>query len=206
MKSKKIFLNLLCLSLLILTIIATGCGRRRSKPAPEGRTEVVEQSHSERPQWTTVLFTETSDEYYYSGQASGRDYGLTVRLAKAEALKNMVENIEVMVRTEFTSVVKEYSKDSEVGRFIEDGISMVSENVRVRGLNYKEVYFEKLEKQLDGSVEYQYDVWSLIAIDIEDYYKARREVIDRMHREAQEKNADDLIETAETLKSNLLNN
>jgi hypothetical protein len=192
--------------LLVIVSIAsltglTGCGKKTGTPA--GKTKIVERSHRNRPSWTSKITTEDRTNYYYSGMASGRDYALSVRLAKAEGVKNMVEAIESKVRTEFTSVTTEIAKDAQVARFIEDGISMLSENVRVRGLTYNEVYYEKSEKALKDAVEYYYDVWARISIKKEDYVEARKEVVERMIREAQLKNSQVLMETAKTLKERL---
>ncbi|MCK9224675.1 MAG: hypothetical protein M0R46_16075 [Candidatus Muirbacterium halophilum] len=199
---RKVTSVILCGVLLSSMIIATGCGKKASPVS--GKSAVIEKSMRNRPKWTSQLFYEDKTNMYISGQATGKDYALSMRLAKSEAVKNLVEAIETKARSEFSAVVKEHVKDGEVARYIDDSIAMVSENVRVSGLFYKETYYEKRETQLKNSVEYHFDVWALLSIKKDDYYTARENAVNALDMKAKMKNSAELAKVAEELKKRLL--
>jgi hypothetical protein len=68
---------------------------------------VTKTGDDNRPEWTTEdTFMEKDDIFFYTGGVIGRaDYALTLRLAKSEAIKNLLESVEIKARVEFNNAL-----------------------------------------------------------------------------------------------------
>ena len=142
---------------------------------------------------------------YFSGGVKGvADYALGLRQAKAEAVKNIVESIKTKARTEFVANTRGSNLDpNDLGRFIEDGVAMVADNLEIGGILPKENYYEKVKETTDYGVKYFYNCFSLLQLPVRDYKEARRRAIDNLAAKAREENNKAAEETAKNLLDRL---
>jgi len=157
-----------------------GCGGPSVKPV--GSQKVVEKSSDKTPEWVMVPFFEDETTMYFSGGLKGvADYAVGLRQAKAEAMKNVAESIETKVRTEFVQNTRGANLTPEdLGRFVQDGIAMVSDNINVSGLLPAESYYEKVEEVTEMGVKYFYNCSVLFQLPVKDYKQARNRAINGM--------------------------
>jgi len=161
-----------------------GCGGQAVKPV--GSQTVIEKSAEKTPEWVMVPFFEDETTMYFSGGLKGvADYAVGLRQAKAEAMKNVAESIETKVRTEFVQNTRGANLTPEdLGRFVQDGIAMVSDNVNISGLLPAESYYEKVEEVTNVGVKYFYNCSVLFQLPVNDYKEARNRAINGMVEKA----------------------
>ena len=127
-----------CFQFLILTIVMAflpfGCGASKAMKEKQALVEVqspivvTKTGQDKRPDWTSENpFREDDKGLYFSGGImGGADYALTIRLAKAEATKNLLESIQIKLRSEFSSAIHGQNRiDNDLGRYATDGVAWV---------------------------------------------------------------------------------
>ncbi len=184
------------------TFLLAACGGGQ-KVKPVGTETVIEKSAEKTPEWVTVPFFEDENTMYFSGTVKGvADYAVGLRQAKAEAMKNVAESIKTKARTEFVENTRGSNlSPDDLGKFVQDGIAMIADNINVSGLLPAESYYEKVEKVTDNGVKYFYNCSVLFQIPVKDYKEARRKAIEGLAEKAKEaKN-----KAAEEAAMNLLN-
>ena len=169
-------------------LVLYGCGGPKSMPV--GSQRVVEKSMEKTPEWVTVPFFEDGETMYFSGGVRGvADYAVGLRQAKAEAMKNVAESIQTKARTEFVENTSGANLTPEdLGRFIQDGIAMVADNINISGLLPAEQYYEKVEEVTDTGVRYFYNCYVLFQLPVKDYKEARKRAIEDLAAKAREEN------------------
>lgn len=155
-----------------------------------GSQRVVEKSAEKRPEWITVPYFEDNEIMYFSGGVRGvADYALGLRQAKAEAVKNIAESIAAKVRTEFTQAARGANlEEGDVGRFVQDGIAMITDNINIQGMLPAETYYEKIEQVTDYGVKYFYDCYALYQLPKKDYELAKKRALEDMAKKYREEN------------------
>lgn len=184
--------------------ILVGCAGK-SKDRIVGMQKIVEKVPDKTPSWIMKTFEEKKKMMYFSGGVKGvGDYAVGLRQAKAEAVKNVAESIKVKARTEFVSNTRGANlSPDDLGRFIEDGVAMVTDNLEIGGMLPKENYYEKVEEVTDYGVKYTYNCFSLIQMAVRDYKEARRRAIENLADKAKAENNKKAEETAKDLLKRL---
>jgi len=146
------------------------------------RPVVVEKTgEDKRPDWTTEkpFFEDDEGLHFTGGCMGGADYALTLRLAKAEATKNLLESIEVKARSEFSSAIHGQNRtDGNLGRYVTDAVAWTVENLRVRGIRQDRIYYEQVFDP--NSQSFKYNSWVRLLISKLDYNKAKVEAAQRL--------------------------
>jgi len=174
-----------------LTFIMLGCGGnkivRQNEAMAEAYKQVINEKKNtnQRPEWTNQLsYSEDDRGYHFTGGVmGGADYALTIRMAKSEAIKNLLESIEIKARTEFSAVMHgNYGKDESLGRYVTDAVAWTVENLKVSGIRQEAIYYEQ---QLDPvSQRTRYNAWVKLEIGKTDYLKAKKGAAERLLNEA----------------------
>lgn len=178
---KKFFLLFLIVSLLV------GCGASKVSIQKVATIElhkpvVVEKTGKDkRPEWTSeqTFFENDNGFFFTGGYMGGVDYALTLRLAKAEATKNLLESFEIKARSEFSSVIQGQNQaDGYLGRYVTDAVAWTVENLRVRGIKQGRSYYEQVFDPLSQS--FKYNSWVQLIISKPDYQKAKVDAAQRL--------------------------
>jgi hypothetical protein len=118
---------------------------------------ITKTGEDNRPEWTTEeTFMEKDDTFFYTGGVmGGANYALTLRLAKSEATKNLLESVEIKARVEFSNALHGQNKnDRDLGRYVTDAVAWTADNLRVRGIRQKKIYYEQVFDPQSQSFKY----------------------------------------------------
>lgn len=155
-----------------------------------------------RPDWADMeTYWTSGGSIFYTGRYyGGADYGLTARIAKAEAIKSLIESVSVKARSEFSySLHGNNIAPEDLGRYVTDSVGWVVENLRIGGIKLRGVYHEKVEDNSSGRP--RYNVWVLLEINRDDYLKARTGAVERLIQKTKsEKNTEARAKAEELLK------
>lgn len=192
-------------------IVAVGCGgnkvvKHNQAMAEQTRPVVYEKTGTtQRPEWTNQLsYSEDDRGYHFTGGVmGGADYALTIRMAKSEAIKNLLESIEIKARSEFSSVMHgNYGKDESLGRYVTDAVAWTVENLKVSGIRQQAIYYEQHFDPV--SQRTRYNAWVNLEIGKADYLKARMGAAERLLkksiREKDEEAKEKALELLEKLR------
>jgi hypothetical protein len=189
-------------------MVAIGCGgnkvlKQNQAMAEQTRPVVYEKTGTtQRPEWTNQLsYSEDDRSYHFTGGVmGGADYALTIRMAKSEAIKNLLESIEIKARSEFSSVMHgNYGKDESLGRYVTDAVAWTVENLRVSGIKQQAIYYEQHFDPV--SQRTRYNTWVNLEIGKADYLKARIGAAERLLKKAvREKDEEAKEKTLELLE------
>ena len=172
-------------------ILITGCGgnkiAREDQAIAERMKPVVYEKTgtTERPEWTdrTTFYEDDAGFHFTGGVMGGADYALTLRLAKSEAIKNLLESIEIKARSEFSSVMHgNYTRGEEIGRYVTDAVAWTVENLRVGGIREKEIYYEEVFDPMTRRASY--NAWVSLEIGRDEYIKAKTTAAEKLLRQA----------------------
>jgi len=190
--------------------IVTGCGgaklsKQTRKLAELQKPVIIEKTGSvKRPKWTNnpTFFEDDNGFHFTGGIMGGADYSLIIRMAKAEAIKNMLESIELKARSEFSSVMHGSNRnDSDIGRYVTDAVAWTIDNIRVRGIKQRQVYYEQF---LDPSSQFvKYNAWVELEISVSDYTKAKVDAAERLLNKTLQENDLEAKEKAQELLEKL---
>ena len=201
MKKTKNF-NILIL-LLYLSIWLMGCS---TNGAVENKAVLLEiqrplimskTGEDDRPAWTTQMaFIENDGKLIYTGSViGGADYTLTLRLAKAEATKNLLESIEIKARHEFSSSMNGSNMaEGDIGRYVTDTVAWTIDNLRIGGIKQRQIYYEQVFDPVAQS--FKYNSWVQLEISKSDYTKAKANAAQRLLDKAVQGNDDEAREKA----------
>lgn len=143
---------------------------------------VVERTGKDkRPDWTSEKpFSEDDNGFHFTGgYMGGGDYSLTLRLAKSEAIKNLLESVEIKARSEFSSVIQGQNQtDGDLGRYVTDAVAWTVENLRVRGIRQGRIHYEQIFDPVSQS--FKYNSWVQLIISKPDYQKAKVDAAQRL--------------------------
>ena len=191
-------------------ILGYGCGgsklSKNYKEIAEIHKPIVleDTEGSKRPDWTnSTTFSEDDQGFHFSGGViGGADYALTLRMAKAEAIKNLLESIEIKARSEFSSVMHgSNSLESDIGRYVTDAVAWTIDNLRVRGIKQREIYYERVFDPSQQAVKY--NAWVRLEIVKADYFKAKVDAAKRLLSKTIRENDKEAKQKAEELLENL---
>jgi len=167
---------------------------------------VVEKTGQDnRPRWTTKeTFIEQEGKLVYTGGImGGADYALTLRLAKSEATKNLLESIQIKARGEFSSAIHGQNRtENDLGRYVTDVVGWTVDNVRISGIRQNEIYYERVFDPVNQS--FKYNAWVQVGISRADYAKAKtnatEKLLDKAIREKNEEAKQKARELLEKLR------
>jgi hypothetical protein len=160
------------------------------KQAINQPVEIRNSRNDNRPEWTSRPVYEQGNVMHYVGAfMRGSDYSVSLRAANAEALKSLVQDIGLSIRTEFSMYAKGSNIiDSGIDRYIVDGIATLSHNTHLQGARMSESYYEELLDPLSSGRPF-YNVWVKLEITKSDYTQAKsyalRRLIDDFHTAGQ---------------------
>jgi hypothetical protein len=172
-----------CLTILLamsVAIVVASCsGKRSLLKSPIGTEEVVERIPSKPPKWIEIPFEEKKNVLYFKGEASGvHDSALGLRQAKAHAVQNMLEAIQLKARSEFSEAVHGVNvSEGSLGRYLDNVVAWTTESLRVSGIEPAAEYREKILVRIPGGVEYRHNTIVRVSISQEDYRDARDRAI-----------------------------
>ena len=193
MKSK------LCLIALI-SLILVGCGTT-------GKMKIVEESGS-KGNWvkSDKDYFEKNNKMYFRAMVTDRkDLAHAKREAKAEAIKNIAEKVNIKVRTEFEEATRGSNvADEGLSLFTSDVVAWVSENLNIQGISPTGTYWQRVEELTREGYKYSYNVYILCEIPTTDYEKARSLAIKNLLRKYQDVGDKLAEQAAEEVKKRLL--
>jgi len=197
---KKSQLNLI---ILIASLLLVSC----SSTSKLGKTKVVEESGS-KPNWVKSdqdAFEEKEKLFFRGIITNRKDLAYAKREAKAEAVKNVAEMINIRVRTEFSEATQG-SNVSEQGMsiFTSDVVSWIVDNLNIQGISPSKQYWQRVEKTTDLGFKYFYNVHVLCEIEKADYAKARDLAIKKILQKYTESSQKQVREAAEIVKDRVL--
>ncbi len=143
--------------------------------------EIRNSKNDSRPEWTSRPVYEQGNAMYYTGAfLQGSDYSVSLRAANAEALKSLVQDIGLSLRTEFSMYAKGSNIiDSGIDRYIVDGIATLSHNTHLQGARVSESYYEEFINPLSTGKPF-YNVWVKLEITKSDYTQAKSYALRRL--------------------------
>lgn len=172
---------------ILIGFLMAGCGtskvaKQKSTTIELRKPVIVEKTGKDkRPEWTSEKpFFENDQGFHVTGgYMGGTDYALTLRLAKAEATKNLLESVEIKARSEFSSAIHGRNRDDgDLGRYVTDAVAWTVENLRVRGIRQNQVYYEQIFDPVSQS--FKYNSWVQLIISKPDYQKAKVDAAQRL--------------------------
>jgi len=173
-----------------LLVFAYGCGgnkvvKQNQAMAELNKPVVMEKTGAtQRPDWTnqTTFYEDESGIHFTGGVMGGSDYALTLRLAKSEAIKNLLESVEIKARSEFSSVMHGNYGNDDIGRYVTDAVAWTVENLQIGGIKQRNIYYEKAFDP--GTHRIRYNAWVNLEISKADYIKAKTSAVERLLKKA----------------------
>jgi len=159
-----------------------------------------------RPNWTNNLtfFKDGQGLHFTAGVMDGADYTLTARMAKAEAIKHLLESIEIKARSEFSTALHGKNiTEADISRYITDAVAWTIDNIKVAGIKQRRMYYERIFDPASQTVKY--NTWVELVIPNSDYIKAKVNAVERLldktlndQNEDTRKKAQELLEKLRT--------
>jgi len=171
-----------CLGFLLM-----GCGANKAAKQKEAFIEaqkpvvVQKMGQEKRPDWTSEkpYFEDDVGFHFTAGFMGGADYALTLGLAKSEAMKNLLESIQVKARGEFSSAIHGQNRtDRDLGRYVTDTVAWTVENLRIEGITQDRIYYEQIFDPVSQSLKY--NSWVQVGISRADYVRAKLDAAQRL--------------------------
>jgi hypothetical protein len=194
-----------------LLVVALGCGagkavKQNQEMADLNKPVLVEKTGAaKRPEWTnqTNFYEDESGIHFSGGVMGGSDYALTLRLAKSEAIKNLLESIEIKARSEFSSVMHGNYGNDDIGRYVTDAVAWTVDNLRIGGIKQRNIYYEQSFDPVMHRV--RYNAWVDLEINKADYNKAKtgaaEKLLNKAIREKDEEAKQKALELLEQLRN-----
>jgi len=198
------------LFIVFCSFLAIACGSSKqikmAREMAEMQQPVVmaKTEKDKRPDWCTqdTHWEKDGKLYYTGGYMGGADYSLTLRIAKSEAIKNLIESASIKAREEFSHSMQGSNMGSEdIGRYVTDSVGWTIENLRVSGIKQKEMYYEEVFSPVRASKAY--NAWVLLEISRDDYLKAKLAAAGKLVDKAIEENNLEAKEKAEEILGKL---
>ena len=147
---------------------------------------------TDRPNWTdnSTFFKDDQGLHFTGGVMGGADYALTIRMAKAEAIKHLLESVEIKARSEFSTALQGKNRtESDISRYITDAVAWTIENIKVAGIKQSRIFYEKVLDPASHTIKY--NTWVELEISNSDYTKAKVNAAERLLDQAlKEQNED----------------
>lgn len=167
-----------------------GCGGSKVVKQNQAISElskpvVVEKTGTtQRPEWTnqTTFYEDAQGLHFTGGVMGGSDYTLTIRLAKSEAIKNLLESVEIKARSEFSSVMHGNYGNDDIGRYVTDAVAWTVDNLRVGGIKQRNIFYEQTFDP--GSHHVRYNAWVNLEVSKADFIKAKTGAAERLLKKA----------------------
>lgn len=198
MQSSKFFI-------LFLILLLFGCAGSRK----EGEEILVETS-GKKPKWAKQdkeYWVEKGIMYFREMLNYRKDLAFAKREAKAEAIKNVAEKINIRVQTEFKKAAEGSNiPDETLTRFASDAVAWISGNLNIQGISPSRSYWEKYKKITRTGVTYFYNLQMLAEIPERDYFKARDLAIQKVLDKYKEENNQNVRKAAEEIQKRLFQN
>lgn len=147
----------------------------------KGAEEFVENS-GKKPKMVSenLWFDEKQDTKFFLGFSDqAKDQDVALRVAELEGRKHVIEAIGTDIRVEGTRGLSGPEKES-VGRFFEESMAYLTDNMRLSGVILQETYWEKWARGGHGEVSYYYKAYGIVRISKEDYEKAKTATADAL--------------------------
>jgi len=197
---------LLCIAFLPFGCGASKASKQKAEMIEVHRPVVVEKTgQDDRPEWTTKesYIEKDGDLIYMGGIMGGADYALTLRLAKSEATKNLLESIQIKARSEFSNAIHGQNRSEvDLGRYVTDAVAWTVDNLKIGGIRQKEFYYEQIFDPVNQS--FKYNAWVQIEISKPDYLKAKiaatEKLLDKAARQKDEEAKVKALELLERLR------
>jgi len=171
-----------CLGLLLIGCSGSKVAKQKEAFIEAQKPVVVQKMGQEkRPDWTSEkpYFEDDVGFHFTAGFMGGADYALTLRLAKSEAMKNLLESIQVKARGEFSSAIHGQNRtDRDLGRYVTDTVAWTVENLRIEGITQDRIYYEQIFDPVSQS--FKYNSWVQVGISRADYVKAKLDAAQRL--------------------------
>ena len=168
-------------------VLLLGCGGSKVAKQKEAFIEaqkpviVQKMGQEKRPDWTSEkpYFEDDAGFHFTAGFMGGADYALTLRLAKSEAMKSLLESIQVKARGEFSSAIQGQNRtEGDLGRYVTDTVAWTVENLRVGGITQDRIYYEQIFDPVSQS--FRYNSWVQVGISRSDYVKAKTDAAQKL--------------------------
>jgi hypothetical protein len=179
------------LLVLFIVFLPYGCGagkaaKQKAEMIEVHRPVVVEKTgQDDRPTWTTkqTFIEQDGNLVYTGGVMGGADYALTLRLARSEATKNLLESIQIKARGEFSGVIHGQNRtENDLGRYVTDAVAWTVDNIKISGIRQNEIYYEKIMDPMSQS--FKYNAWVQVTISRSDYVKAKTDAVQKLLEKA----------------------
>ena len=160
-------------------LVFQGCGGKLA--GVKGAEELVETS-GKKPKMVArnIWFEEEKDAKFFLGFSDqAKDHDVALRVAELEGKKHIIEAIGTDIRVEGTRGLSGPEKES-VGRFFEESMAYLTNNMRLSGAILQETYWEKWARSGYGDVSYYYKAYGIVRISREDYERARTMAADAL--------------------------
>ena len=184
---------------LVFCIIFAGCSQMEN----ERRAELVKPiilektGETDRPEWTSKTTSFESEEglHFCGGWMGGGDYAASLRLARSEATKNLLESVRIRANSEFASALSGSNRQSgDVGRYITDTVAWTVDNLKIEGISQREIYYEQYFDP--ASFQVKYNAWVQLAISKSDYTKAKLDAANKLYEKSIQEQDQDAKEKA----------
>jgi len=169
------------------------------KPIVMAKTE-----KDNRPEWCTkdTFWEQDGNMFYSGGYMGGADYSLSLRLAKSEAVKHLIESCSIKAREEFSHSMQGSNMSPEdIGRYVTDSVGWTVDNIHVGGIKQKELYYEEVFHP--ASMKPAYNAWVLLEISQQDYVKAKLSATEKLVQKTIEENNLEARQKAEEILQKL---
>ena len=188
--------NIHCSFVLLAFFSLFGCSTGKVAQQKENLIEVqrpvivVKTGQDNRPNWTTkqTFIEEDGNLIYTGGIMGGADYALILRIAKGEAIKNLLESVQIKARAEFSSAIHGQNRnENDLGRYVTDAVAWTVDNIKIGGIRQREIYYEQIFDP--GNQAFKYNAWVQLQISQSDYLKAKLNAAEKILSKAiREKN------------------
>ena len=187
---KRFTIHVCSLFVIPLLVLIMGCGgnkvvKQNQAMAELSKPVVVEKAGAtQRPAWTnqTTFYEDAQGLHFTGGVMGGSDYALSLRMAKSEAIKNLLESVEVKARSEFSSAMHGNYGNDDIGRYVTDAVAWTVESLRIGGIKQINIYHEQI---LDPATHrIRYNAWVNLEISKADFIKAKTGAAERLLKKA----------------------
>jgi hypothetical protein len=171
-------MNKAIICLLACLIVIVGCaGPSRTMP---GQSKIVETS-GDKPDWVKkgdVSWTEKQNIYVKAMVNRQTDYSLGEQVCKSEGIRQIMEQVKLRGRADFSNAVKgDNTEGAVLGRATESVIALTTDNLEVSGIVADEVYWDKYETYDGSGMTYSYNIQGLYHIPESKYQEAVRNAV-----------------------------
>lgn len=180
--------------ILVVLILAFGCSSPKvisTIPA----TVTVESTEVKAPAWVKKgeTYWEDKEKIYVSGGVHSRKaYDLAVTEARAEAYRLLAESMRLRLKSEFAKALEgSNSLEGDLGEFITSAVAFTMDHIALQGAKATNIYYERKASSFGTD---WYDVYALVQIAKQDYFKSRNDsvaALARKYRKANDRKAEE---------------